>query len=387
MASLVVSRDGKRIRVFELEAPKVVIGRKGQPGPGRLLLEDPTVSSDHAVVERHESQFMVQDLNSRNGIILNGQKLPAGRLYPVSMGDEIRICDFTMQMSPETPSADTPAPTETVQTEGLPASVGEFQMQKIYTPRDVVGGDFFAFRVLDAERVAVGIGDATGGGAPDFETTIRCTKVARQLAEAGTPPREAASALQKALGGIPGKRTVTFLYGVLDAGDATFRYVNAGHVAPIQLNRDRPTQVRKLLGASEPLETGRTTGPAAEAEERRIFLKPGDILILMTDGVLGSSRGRDKDQEGDLKNGIREAMLQSWHLEFPEFVAAMKRKIAEAERACGPFGYEGVARACASHGGGGVKPLLPGIETELRSFLQGGSPGDDVTLIGIERGA
>jgi hypothetical protein len=51
----------------------------------------------------------------------------------------------------------------------------------------------------------------------------------------------------------------------------------------------------------------------------------------------------------------------------------------------GPFGIGGLARAVATHGGEGVRKLVPALEDALREYLSGGDPGDDITLIGFER--
>jgi hypothetical protein len=393
MPFFLVKRDGEPEREFELDAAKVTIGRRGDPGPDRLLLDDPTISTNHAVLERHGNQFMVQDLHSRNGVMLNGELLPPGRLYPIREGDCVQVCDFTLELkggeptgvkaAPPAEPAPSPAKPAEGPPEGLPSGLGGFAFQRVYSPRDVVGGDFFAAQALDGTRLALALGDATGGEDPVVEVTLRCTEEARRLVKANSPPLEAAAALHKALGEIYPERPVTFLYGLLDAASGAFRFVNAGHPTPVFFRRADPRQIRRLIARGEPLLGGEEA--PADLQETNLPFQAGDMLVLFTDGVLNASPLGQHDAETRWKNEIRETLMASWNLGLSPFLEALKKKMEEAERGTGPFGFEGVAAAIASHGGAGIKALLPAIEGALRGYLVGGDPGDDVTLIGFER--
>jgi hypothetical protein len=395
MSFFIVKRDGASEGEFELSAPKITIGRRGEAGPDRLVLDDPTISTDHAVVERHGNQFMVQDLHSRNGVMLNEELLPPGRLYPIREGDCIQVCDFTLELKPgepagakEAPAAEGAAPPEAKPPEGppegLPSALGPFVFQKVYSPRDVVGGDFFAAQALGEDRLALALGDATGGADPVVEVTLRCTEEARRLVKAGTDPSAAAASLHGALGEFCPGRPVTFLFGVLDGGDSTFRFVNAGHPTPVFFRRTDPRKARRLLARGEPL-IGGDEGTAAELQETRLPFQTGDTLVLFTDGILNASPAGQHDAETLWKNEIRETLMGSWSLGLDPFLEALRKKMAEAEKGMGPFGFEGVAATIAARGGEGVKKLLPAVEGALREYLAGGDPGDDVTLIGLER--
>ncbi|MHC5080514.1 MAG: SpoIIE family protein phosphatase [Planctomycetota bacterium] len=387
MTALVVKKDGKEVQVFELQAAKITIGRKGTPGPDRLLLDDSTISTNHAILERHGAQYMIQDMNSRNGVMLNDKILPPGRLYPIAPTDKIQICDFTLELAAAkaTPAAKRkPGTLEAVPVAGLPSSLGGFAIQKVYAPRAVVGGDFFISVRFDDDRLAVGIGDASGGGEPDIEVTVRCTEHAHQIASSNASPSEALQTFLQALRDVYPGQPVTFLFGILDAKEPSFRFANAGHVAPIFFNRGDPSKVRKLVGAGPPL-VGGTAPPAEGWEERRAVFQEGDILVLMTDGIPNASAGGGKAVEMGLKNGIRETLMQSWALDLPAFLKAMKKKIGEVEMTVGPFGFEGVARIVGAQGGEGVKKLLPAVERAIRDYIGDKDPEDDLTMIGFER--
>jgi serine phosphatase RsbU (regulator of sigma subunit) len=431
MPSFVVTRDGNRIQVFPLQTSKTTIGRKGTPGADRLLLDDSTVSTDHAVVERHGNRFMVQDLHSRNGILLNGEILPPGRLYPLQVGDKVQVCDYVLVLeadasspapapvpaaapppapapapvpaaapppapapAPVPPEAAPPAPAmppppkpvvEPSEAGVLPTEFGGFAFQRVYTPRDVVGGDFFLSHRLPDGRLAVGIGDATGGAEPVIELTVRCMEKARLVGTQNLEPSGALAWFQKAVGPPHGARTVSFLYGILDTQAGTFRFANAGHVPPLVFNRGRPDQVRKLVLHGDPLLPGAEVSPDAHWNERNLAVGPGDVIVLCTDGVIQAAPGHSHEHELDLKNRIREGLTQSWGENLSTFLKAMKARIEEVERSVTPFGFEGVARIVASHGGEGVRKLLPAVEAALREYIQGEDPDDDLTLIAFER--
>ncbi|MCU0722433.1 MAG: SpoIIE family protein phosphatase, partial [Planctomycetes bacterium] len=342
-----------------------------------LVLDDPTVSTDHARLERHGAIFMVEDLNSRNGITLNGQPLPPNRLYPLNAGDRVQICDFVLEMAAAPAPALAPEPAAP---EPFPAAFAGFELRKVYAPRDVVGGDFFVSKTLDANRLAVAVGDATGAARPPAEVTPRCAEAVRRLAVPEAGPRDVAAGLQRALAEMQAGGRVTLLYGILDGRDASFRYANAGHVPPVVYHRSRPEQIRKILVRGEPL----GSEPAAPPEEKRIALEAGEVMILLTDGVVDAFPRGGAD-ETTLKNGIREVLVQSWHLDFKGFVEAVKRKIADAEAAAAPFGYEGVAAVVARHGAAGVRVLLPALHEAVVRHAGSQDPGDDLTLIGFER--
>ena len=73
---------------FLLAAPKHVVGREA--GAVDLVLKAPAVSRIHAELTREGKSFVVRDLGSRNGVIVNGRKVKSAKLEPL---DELRIGD------------------------------------------------------------------------------------------------------------------------------------------------------------------------------------------------------------------------------------------------------------------------------------------------------
>ncbi|MGH9564256.1 MAG: PP2C family protein-serine/threonine phosphatase, partial [Terracidiphilus sp.] len=86
---------------------------------------------------------------------------------------------------------------------------------------------------------------------------------------------------------------VTFVYGVLDSQERTFRYSNAGHPHPIVFS----AAVARVLDGS-----GAVLGvfPAWDYVDAAIGLEKGDRLLLFTDGITEAedTSGREFGEAG-----------------------------------------------------------------------------------------
>ncbi|HEX7078877.1 MAG TPA: SpoIIE family protein phosphatase [Candidatus Eisenbacteria bacterium] len=146
---------------------------------------------------------------------------------------------------------------------------------------DRVGGDYYDFVRIADQHLGVVVGDVSGKGIAaalimasfrafliaeirnNYAIRTTMTKVNRLLWESIEPDR-----------------FVTALFGVLDTEQRRFTYVNAGHNPGFLL--------RAATGNFETLDA---TGPllgtfdAATYKERVAELRPGDVLVLYTDGV------------------------------------------------------------------------------------------------------
>jgi hypothetical protein len=65
---LVLIERGKAVRTFPLTKDRVVIGRLGDSD---VVLSDPGVSRRHAEVRRQDGQWVIADLGSTNGTMVN----------------------------------------------------------------------------------------------------------------------------------------------------------------------------------------------------------------------------------------------------------------------------------------------------------------------------
>jgi pSer/pThr/pTyr-binding forkhead associated (FHA) protein len=73
---------------FELEKAVVTVGRSSSSD---IVLENDNVSRSHALLTRIDDEYTVEDLDSRNGVLLNGMLVHAAVLRD---GDEVHIGDY-----------------------------------------------------------------------------------------------------------------------------------------------------------------------------------------------------------------------------------------------------------------------------------------------------
>jgi hypothetical protein len=155
-----------------------------------------------------------------------------------------------------------------------------FDIGGINVPCYEVGGDYYDYIPIDADRLAVVIADVSGKGIG--AALLMASLRAALLAEIGpdyAPDRLAARLSDFVYASSGPSSFVTFFFGELDLRTAEMRYVNAGHNPPFIIG---PDGAPRILGVS-----GFPLGMFAGAvyETRTIPLRPGDLAVLYTDGI------------------------------------------------------------------------------------------------------
>jgi len=148
-----------------------------------------------------------------------------------------------------------------------------------------VGGDFYDFHALNGDMLGISIGDASGHGLPaallvrDVVTGLRMG-IEKELKVAHVFEKLNRVIHRSRLS----SRFVSVFYGELEE-DGNLVYVNAGHQPPILFFREQrpgqPSDVELTVG-------GTVIGPLPEARFRRGFarVRPGEVLLMLTDGIL-----------------------------------------------------------------------------------------------------
>ncbi len=147
---------------------------------------------------------------------------------------------------------------------------------------DKLGGDCYDFLPLSDNRLALGIGDASGKG---LAAALMISNVQSSLRTAALFAGNDVAAVLGAVNrqvhaSSSAERYATLFYGVFDRRARTLRYVNAGHNPPIVIRRD---------GSIEWLDTGGApVGMFSDwrYEEGAVPLSSGDLLLAYTDGVI-----------------------------------------------------------------------------------------------------
>ena len=79
---------------FRLRAQNTRIGRT--PAENNLVLEDKGVSRQHAILQQSGTSYILIDLKSANGTLVNGKKVDE---FILSDGDTISICNYLLKFS------------------------------------------------------------------------------------------------------------------------------------------------------------------------------------------------------------------------------------------------------------------------------------------------
>jgi pSer/pThr/pTyr-binding forkhead associated (FHA) protein len=84
-AELILHRKGQPDEIFQIQAAETLIGRAST---NDLRFKDESMSREHAVILWEDDCYTIEDLQSTNGIRVNGKKLRSAQLED---GDEIWI--------------------------------------------------------------------------------------------------------------------------------------------------------------------------------------------------------------------------------------------------------------------------------------------------------
>ena len=166
----------------------------------------------------------------------------------------------------------------------------EVDIYATLVPAREVGGDFYDFFFIDDHRLCFAIGDVSGKGVP-ASLFMALTKTLFR-ATGGRQNATAETIISRLNGEICRDNEscmfVTVFCGVLDVRSGQVEYSNAGHNLPYVLSNGVVTALPKTggmaLGVTE----------SVDFHAGRLLLKPGDRLVLYTDGV---TEAMDKDDQ------------------------------------------------------------------------------------------
>jgi sigma-B regulation protein RsbU (phosphoserine phosphatase) len=191
--------------------------------------------------------------------------------------------------------------------------VAKLDLSGVWQPARTMGGDYYDLLKLGEHELAVCIGDVAGKGMP--AALLMSGLQAAVRASASNSPRDLCERVRRVVvSSLSGGRFVTFFYATVDTASMTLRWCNAGHNAPI-LARADGTVVRLAEG-----------GPAISRlfrdayEERELALRPGDRLVLFTDGV---SEAMDGSGELFGEQRIEELVVDARNLDAHELQRAI----------------------------------------------------------------
>jgi serine phosphatase RsbU (regulator of sigma subunit) len=202
-----------------------------------------------------------------------------------------------------------------------------------------VGGDYFDFIPIDAERLGVVIGDVSGKGigASLLMASLRAALLAE--IQPHYDIQEMAGRLNDfVFKSSPMNSFITFFFCDINRQSGELRYINAGHTPPLVIqNSDQFSNLES---------TGFALGmfPQASFEPGKIHLKNEEVAVLFTDGI---TEGRNKAKEEYTEERLRNLVISHLNLS----VSQLSEKILE----------------------------------DVGAFATGAEQADDITLVVIKR--
>jgi len=189
-------------------------------------------------------------------------------------------------------------------------SIDEVELAGYNEPCHTVGGDYYDFIPGADGRVDVILGDVAGKGISASLLMTALQARVRLLAELRPGLAERIGHLDRSLSvDCPSNRFITLFYGVVEPAQARLRFCNAGHNPPLMLRND---------GSTETLEGGGTVlgvFPALGYEAFEVPMKPGDLLVIFSDGVTEATNAEDEefgeDRLAKALEGFRERSLDA----------------------------------------------------------------------------
>ncbi len=157
-------------------------------------------------------------------------------------------------------------------------------------PARGVGGDYYDFLALPDGNLGIAIGDVSGKGVPAALLMATLQASLRGLAINGVTDLGALmSNLNRLIyDASPLNHFATFFYGQYESGTRRLTYVNAGHNPPMLL---RGAEIIRL-------EAGGTvigSWPSVVYEQQTLELKPGDLLVIFTDGITEAMNAAEEE--------------------------------------------------------------------------------------------
>ena len=214
----------------------------------------------------------------------------------------------------------------------------DFEIFAMMDPAKEVGGDFYDFFFIDADRLALVIADVSGKGIPASLFMMRSKTAVRSFAESGLGPAEICFKANNTLcEGNDAEMFVTVWIGIIDLRTGLMKCANAGHEYPALMRVNGRFEYFKDKH-SMPLAAMENT----RTREYELQLDPGDKLFVFTDGI-------------------------------PE---AINEQVEE-------YGPDRLLRKLNELRGATMSEMLPAIREDISDFAGKAEQFDDITMLGF----
>jgi serine phosphatase RsbU (regulator of sigma subunit)/anti-sigma regulatory factor (Ser/Thr protein kinase) len=188
-----------------------------------------------------------------------------------------------------------------------------------------VGGDFYDVFPLSGDAWGVVIGDVTGKGTEAAALTALSRYTVRGAAMREPSPARVLEVVNRAiLGSRSGERFATMVLAVVEpSGDGMrVRLASGGHPSPLLLTSYGSVQAISAEGCALGM------FPDAQLEEAELVLRPGDSLVLFTDGLI-EARRPDGSFAPDL---VHDVLRLATGLSAEEIAGAVEKAVFDLEQ-------------------------------------------------------
>ncbi|MBI4748016.1 MAG: SpoIIE family protein phosphatase [Acidobacteria bacterium] len=216
----------------------------------------------------------------------------------------------------------------------------DLQLASFSTTAQEVGGDYYDYFVLNQTELAIAIGDVTGHGVSSGLLMALAKGGLLNQVSVDASPSAVIAAMNTLICITSNKRNLmTFAYAVLNVETWQLQFANAGHPFPFHYSASTRS-VRMIESTAYPL----GVRPQSCYEMKQAELAPGDTIVFYSDGLV---EARDSQSQ--------------------------------------VFGYDGLEKVISTHSNLDAHHLRDRIFDAVRSFSDGHSMDDDITLVILKR--
>jgi sigma-B regulation protein RsbU (phosphoserine phosphatase) len=198
-----------------------------------------TDNTDH---DRDESIKFIQALSNIIIVAIENKKLARKQLEQEAFRKELEIASDVQQF---------------LFPERLP-NTERLKMEASYLPHDLVGGDYYDYIPINKNQFLICVADVSGKGIPAALMMSNFQASLRTLLRQTPNLKEIVEALNfQVMENTKGEKFITFFGAIYDLSLKTMVYVNAGHNAPILIDKKHGLRLLEegstVLGAMNPL--------------------------------------------------------------------------------------------------------------------------------------
>jgi phosphoserine phosphatase RsbU/P len=233
------------------------------------------VESKHAGF-RQEDVDLLQTVATQTGLAMHATRVAAQLARREKLERDLRVA-------------------RQIQRSLLPANVPQvvgLEFAVHYEPAYQIGGDFYDFIWHDPSHLGLAVGDVAGKAISAALYMARLTSELRSRAAiARTPARLLRRVNQEMAQLGDDGMFATLVYCIYDLENRSLVFTNAGHCVPLLRRGDRVFPLQAERAHTPPL------GVTAELEagEARVQLHSGDMLIMVSDGILEARDAKGND--------------------------------------------------------------------------------------------